>query len=141
MNGNGRVISSKCGGSAAVPRHLGPVGGRPEPGTPLSGVELRRLGLLEESLEHCDEAARRFELRQVADPVEDLQAAAGDGLVGVLAMADGDDRVTLAALRDLLDQHEYHVEPVTAPPGLPARIPPYVLRTTGNTENEIKQAC
>ena len=29
----------------------------------------------------------------MADPVEDLQAAAGDGLVGVLAVADGDDRV------------------------------------------------
>jgi hypothetical protein len=24
---------------------------------------------------------------------------------------------------DLLDQHEYRIEPVTAPPGLPARIP------------------
>ena len=77
----------------AHPRNLGPVGGGPEPGAPLSGVELRRFGLLEESLERCDEASRRFELRQVADPVEDLQAAAGDGLVGVLAMADGDDRI------------------------------------------------
>jgi hypothetical protein len=47
----------------------------------------------------------------------------------------------LTEIRDLLDQHEYHVEPVTAPPSLPARIPPYVPRTTGNTENEIKQAC
>src|SRR5208282_4488903 len=54
------------------------------------------LGLPEESLERCDEAPRCFELRQVADPVEDLQAAARDGLVGVLAMADGDDRVTRA---------------------------------------------
>jgi hypothetical protein len=47
----------------------------------------------------------------------------------------------LTEIRDLLDQHEYHVEPVTAPPSLPARIPPYVPRTTDNTENEIKQAC
>ena len=47
----------------------------------------------------------------------------------------------LAEIRDLLDQHEYHIEPVTAPPGLPARIPPYVPRATGNAENEIKTAC
>ena len=78
----------------AHPRHLDPVGGGPEPRAPLPGVELRRPGLLEESLEHRDEAPRRLELRQVAGPVEDLQAAAGDGLVGVLAVADGDDRVT-----------------------------------------------
>jgi hypothetical protein len=46
----------------------------------------------------------------------------------------------LTEIRDLLDQHEYHIEPVTAPPGLPARIPPYVPKATG-PENEIKTAC
>ena len=51
----------------AHPRHLDPVGGGPEPGAPLPGVELRRLGLLKESLERCDEASRRFDLRQLAD--------------------------------------------------------------------------
>ena len=50
-------------------------------------------------------------------------------------------RRALAEIRDLLDQHEYHIEPVTAPPGLPARIPSYVPQRTGNTENEIKKAC
>jgi hypothetical protein len=50
-------------------------------------------------------------------------------------------RRALAEIRDLLDQHEYHVEPVTAPPGLPACIPRYVPRATGNTENQIKTAC
>jgi Helix-turn-helix of DDE superfamily endonuclease len=50
-------------------------------------------------------------------------------------------RRALTEIRDLLDQHEYHIEPVTAPPGLPARIPPYVPQATGNTENEIKTAC
>jgi hypothetical protein len=39
------------------------------------------------------------------------------------------------------ETHPYHIEPVTAPPGLPARIPPYVPRATGNAENEIKNAC
>jgi hypothetical protein len=50
-------------------------------------------------------------------------------------------RRALAEVRDLLDQHDYRIEPVTAPPGLPARIPPYVPQATGNAENEIKNAC
>src|SRR5690348_10275005 len=47
----------------------------------------------------------------------------------------------LAEIQDLLDQHDYHIEPVTGPPGLPARIPPYVPRATGDAENGIKNAC
>jgi hypothetical protein len=47
----------------------------------------------------------------------------------------------LAEIQDLLDQHHYHIEPVTGPPGLPARIPPYVPRATGDAENGIKNAC
>jgi hypothetical protein len=47
----------------------------------------------------------------------------------------------LTEIRDLLDQHEYHIEPVTAPHALPARIPRYAPQATGNTENEIKTAC
>jgi transposase len=62
-----------------------------------------------------------------------------------LAHLFGTSRTTiwraLTEIRDLLDQHGHHIEPVTAPPGLPARIPPYVPQTTGNTENEIKRAC
>jgi hypothetical protein len=50
-------------------------------------------------------------------------------------------RRALAEVRDLLDQHGHRIEPVTAPPGLPARISPYVPQTTGNAENEIKTAC
>ena len=45
------------------------------------------------TLEHRDEPSRRLELRHMADPFEDLQAAARDRLVGVLAVVDGDDRV------------------------------------------------
>ena len=45
----------------------------------------------------------------------------------------------LAEIQDLLDQHEYRIEPVTAPPDLPARIPPYVPRATGNPENKVKK--
>jgi hypothetical protein len=50
-------------------------------------------------------------------------------------------RRALAEIRDLLDQHGHHIEPVTAPPGLPARISPYVPQTTGNAGNEIKTTC
>jgi hypothetical protein len=50
-------------------------------------------------------------------------------------------RRALAEIRDLLDQHGHRIEPVTAPPGLPARIPPYVPKATSNIENEIKTAC
>ena len=63
----------------------------------------------------------------------------------ILAHLLGTSRTTmrraLAEIGDLLDQHRYRIEPVTAPPGLPARIPPYVPQTTGNVENEIKTAC
>jgi hypothetical protein len=62
-----------------------------------------------------------------------------------LAHLFGTSRSTISRalneIRDLLNQHDYHIEPVTAPPGLPARIPRYVPQTTGNTENEIKTAC
>ena len=61
-----------------------------------------------------------------------------------LAHLFGTSRTTigraLAETRHLLDQHEYHIERVTAPPGLPARIAPYVPQATGGTENEIKIA-
>ena len=63
----------------------------------------------------------------------------------ILAHLLGTSRTTirraLAEVRDLLDQHGHHIEPVTAPPGLPARIPPYIPQTTGNAEDEIKTAC
>jgi hypothetical protein len=48
-----------------------------EPGAPLLGVELRRAGFLKASLKYRDEALWRLELRQMADPFEDLEAAAG----------------------------------------------------------------
>jgi hypothetical protein len=63
----------------------------------------------------------------------------------ILAHLLGTSRTTmrraLAEIRDLLDQHQYRIEPVTAPPDLPARISPYVPQATGSTENEIKTAC
>ena len=51
---------------------------------------------LKESLKYRDEALWRLELRQMADPVEDLEAAAGNRLVCALAVADRDDRITRA---------------------------------------------
>jgi hypothetical protein len=61
-----------------------------------------------------------------------------------LAHLPGTSRTTmrraLTEIRDLLGQHGHRIEPVTVPPGLPARIPPYVPQTTG-IENEIKNAC
>src|SRR5215472_1083040 len=50
-------------------------------------------------------------------------------------------RRALTEIRDLLDQHGHRIEPVTAPPGLPAHIRPYVPQAAVNTENEIKTAC
>jgi transposase len=50
-------------------------------------------------------------------------------------------RRALTEIRDLLDQHGHRIEPVTAPPDLPARIPPYVPRADGNPENKAKEAC
>jgi Rhodopirellula transposase DDE domain len=64
-----------------------------------------------------------------------------DTLAHLLGTSRSTIRRALTEIRDLLDQHEYHIEPATAPPGLPARIPRYVPQTTGNTENEIKTAC
>jgi hypothetical protein len=59
-----------------------------------------------------------------------------------LAHLFGTSRTTmwraLTEIRDLLDQHGHHIEPVTAPPGLPARIPPYAPQEHGNPENKIK---
>jgi hypothetical protein len=64
-----------------------------------------------------------------------------DTLAHLLGTSRSTIRRALTETRDLLDQHDYHIEPVTAPPGVPARIPPYVPQTTGNAENEIKKAC
>jgi hypothetical protein len=52
-------------------------------------------------------------------------------------------RHTLTEVRDLLNQHGHRIEPVTAPPHLPARIPPYVLPAPGSRKNnnKIKKAC
>jgi transposase len=64
-----------------------------------------------------------------------------DTLAHLLGTSRSTIRRALTEIRDLLDQYEYHIEPATAPPSLPARIPRYVPQTTGNTENEIKTAC
>jgi hypothetical protein len=64
-----------------------------------------------------------------------------DTLAHLLGTSRTTIRRALTEIRDLLDQHEYHIEPVTAPPGLPERIPSYIPQTAGNTENKIKKAC
>ena len=64
-----------------------------------------------------------------------------DTLAHLLGTSRTTIRRALTEIRDLLDQHGHHIEPVTAPPDLPARIPPYVPRTDGNPENKVKEAC
>ena len=63
----------------------------------------------------------------------------------ILAHLFGASRTTmrraLAEIRDLLDQHGYRIEPVTAPPDLPARIPAYVPQADGMPGKKIKSAC
>jgi hypothetical protein len=62
-----------------------------------------------------------------------------------LAHLFGTSRTTidraLTEIRHLLDQHGHRIEPVTAPPDLPAHISPYVPQTAGNPDNKIKKAC
>jgi hypothetical protein len=50
-------------------------------------------------------------------------------------------RRTLTEVQNLLDQHGHVIEPVTTPPDLPTRIPPYVPQTDSSRENKIKRAC
>ena len=64
-----------------------------------------------------------------------------DTLAHLLGTSRTTTRRALTEIQDLLDQHGHHIEPVTAPPGLPTRIPPYASQTAGNTENEINKAC
>jgi len=65
-----------------------------------------------------------------------------DTLAHLLGTSRTTMRRALAEIRDLLDRHGHRIEPVTAPPSLPARIPPYLSQTDGNLENkEAKIAC
>jgi transposase len=63
-----------------------------------------------------------------------------DTLAHLLGTSRSTIRRALTEIRDLLDQHDYHIEPATVPPGLPARIPPYAPQATGSAGNEIKTA-
>src|SRR6185437_9836621 len=82
-----------------------------------------------------------FPDRVVATVLHLRLALPDDILAHLLGTSRTTIRRALAEIRELLDQHQYRIEPVTAPPGLPARIPPYVPQATGNAENEIKTAC
>ena len=82
-----------------------------------------------------------FPDRVVATVLHLRLALPDDILAHLLGTSRTTMRRALAEIQDLLDQHGHHIEPVTAPPGLPARIPPYVPQTAGNAENEIKTAC
>jgi Rhodopirellula transposase DDE domain len=64
-----------------------------------------------------------------------------DTLAHLLGTSRTTIRRAITETRHLLDQHGHHIEPVTAPPDLPARIPPYAPRTDGNPGNKVKEAC
>jgi hypothetical protein len=64
-----------------------------------------------------------------------------DTLAHLFSISRTTMRRALAETRHLLDQHGHRIEPVTAPPGLPARIPPYIPRTDVGPENNAKAAC
>jgi Rhodopirellula transposase DDE domain len=64
-----------------------------------------------------------------------------DTLAHLLGTSRTTMRRALAETRHLLDQHGHRIEPVTAPPDLPARIPPYIPRTDAGPENKAKEAC
>jgi len=65
-----------------------------------------------------------------------------DTLAHLLGTSRTTIRRALTEIRDLLDQHGHRIEPVTSPPGLPARIPPYIPQTAQSLqENRVKSAC
>jgi hypothetical protein len=82
-----------------------------------------------------------FPHRVVATVLHLRLAIPDDTLAHLLGTSRTTIRRALTEIRDLLDHHQYRIEPVTAPPGLPVRIPPYVPQTAGGTENKIKTAC
>jgi hypothetical protein len=82
-----------------------------------------------------------FPDRVVATVLHLRLALPDDTLAHLLGTSRSTIRRALTEIQDLLDQHGHHIEPVTAPPGLPTRIPPYASQTVGNTENEINKAC
>src|SRR5690242_18066131 len=82
-----------------------------------------------------------FPDRVVATVIHLRLALPDDTLAHLFGTSRTTMRRALDEIRDLLDQHGHHIEPVTAPPGLPARISPYVPQTTGNAKNVIKTAC
>jgi len=82
-----------------------------------------------------------FPDRVVAAVLHLRLALPDDTLAHLLGTSRTTMRRALAEVRDLLDQHGHHIEPVPARPGLPARIPPYVPQADGSTGNEIKKAC
>ena len=82
-----------------------------------------------------------FPDRVVATVLHLRLALPDDTLAHLLGASRTTIRRALTEIQDLLDQHGHHIEPVTAPPGLPTRIPPYASQTAGNTENEINKAC
>ena len=82
-----------------------------------------------------------FPDRVVATVLHLRLALPDDTLAHLLGASRTTIRRALTEIQDLLDQHGHHIEPVTAPPGLPTRIPPYASQKAGNTENEINKAC
>jgi Rhodopirellula transposase DDE domain len=82
-----------------------------------------------------------FPDRVVATVLHLRLALPDDILAHLLGTSRTTIRRALAEVRDLLDQHGHRIEPVIAPPGLPAQIPPYVPQTAGNAETAIKTAC
>jgi transposase len=82
-----------------------------------------------------------FPDRVVATVLHLRLALPDDTLAHLLGTSRTTIRRALTEIQDLLDQHGHHIEPVTAPPGLPPRIPPYASQTAVNTENEINKAC
>jgi hypothetical protein len=65
----------------------------------------------------------------------------GDTLARLFRTSRTTIRQALTETRHLLDQHGHVIEPVTAPPDLPAHIPPYVSQAASSPgESEIKKA-
>jgi hypothetical protein len=82
-----------------------------------------------------------FPDRVVATVLHLRLALPDDTLAHLFSTSRTTMRRALADIQALLDRHGHRIEPATAPPGLPTRIPPYASQTAGSTENEINKAC
>ena len=82
-----------------------------------------------------------FPDRVVATVLHLRLALPDDTLAHLLGTSRSTIGRALAEIQDLLDQHDYHIEPVTRPPARPARTHPSVRSAGDRQRRERDQEC